>query len=400
MTVILRSLMSGVFTSGKLKLMFKHIKKVGENYQEHLDEVADEGADVDMKVVGGKMALDAISTAGFGIESNSFKDPENTFRVQALTLVGAPGYVSQILMVKMVFMLLFPWVAKVFNFQISDKKAMQFFTDIVRRTFKHRIETGERRNDIIDQVVDEIKDFKTKLNKKSHSYESQFEKDAGMDTSDVQDLKDSEFSDETLLVSNTLMFFFAGFDTTTLGYTMCCHKLALHPEIQEKVYDELTEVIGNHEVTFDRIQDLKYMDMFIAECLRLNKTFNAHERLCTKDYKIPGTSFVIPKGRFVRIYVRSMAGAEGNFVNPGEFDPENCNPKNNPSKFAQMIFGQGPRNCIGMRYAILTMKVSLVYLLLRHRVVRCDKTNDKLVLDAKNPTVFKGGVFVKIEKRA
>ena len=341
--------MSGVFTSGRLKMMFEHIKKVGENYQEHLDEVADEGVDVDMREVGGKMALDAIATAGFGIETNSFKDPDNTFRVQARTLVGDPAFVSSLAMLRMVFMMLFPWSIKVFNLTFSDTKAMAFFVDIIKKTYKHRIVTGERRNDIIDQVVDEIKGFKTKLGKKSESYESQFEKDASMDTSDVKELKESGFSDETLLVSNSIIFFFAGFDTTSSGYTMCCHKLALHPDIQEKVYDEITEVIGDDEVTFERIQDLKYMDMFIAECFRLNPVFNSHERLCTKDYKIPGTNYVIPKGRYARIYVKSLQRAEGNFVNPGEFDPENCNPSNNPSKFAQMIFGQGPRNCIGMR---------------------------------------------------
>ena len=395
----IRSLMSGVFTSGRLKMMFKHIKKVGENYQEHLDEVAEEGADVDMRVVGGKMTLDSIATAGFGIETNSFKDPENTFRVQALTLIGAPGYASKMLMVKFLFMIIFPWAVKVFNLNFNDSKAMAFFADIVKRTYRQRIRTGERRNDIIDLVVDEIRGFKTKLSKKAETFESQFEKDAGIDTSDVKEIKDSEFSDETLLVSNSILFFFAGYDTTTMGYTLCCHKLALHPGIQEKVYDEITEVIGDDEVTFDRIQDLKYMDRFIAECLRLNTVLNSHERLCTKDYKVPGTNFVIPKDRYVRVYVKGMARAEGNFVNPGEFDPENCNPSNNPSKFAQMIFGQGPRNCIGMRYAMLTMKVSLVYLLLRHRVVRCDKTNNELILDPTNPSVFKGGVFVKIEKR-
>jgi len=395
----IRSLMSGVFTSGRLKVMFKHIKKVGENYQEHLDDVAEEGVDVDMRVVGGKMTLDAIATAGFGIETNSFKEPDNTFRVQALTLVGAPGYVSQLIMVKFVFMLLFPWATQIFKLNLTDKKAMNFFSDIVKKTYKHRIETGEKRNDIIDQVVAEIKGFKTKLSKKTESYESQFEKDAGMDTSDVKDLKDTGFSDETLLVSNSIIFFFAGFDTTTQGYTMCCNKLALHPDIQEKLYEEITEVIGDDEVTFDRIQDLKYMDMFIAEVFRRQGLVNAHERLCTKDYKVPGTNYVIPKDRFVRIYVKEMARAEGNFVNPGEFDPENCNPSNNPSKFAQMIFGQGPRNCIGMRYAMVTMKVALVYTLMRHRVLRCDKTLEELVLDPSNPNVFKGGVFVKIEKR-
>jgi len=49
-----------------------------------------------------------------------------------------------------------------------------------------------------------------------------------------------------------------------------------------------------------------------------------------------------------------------------------------------------------MRYALLTMKVSLVYLLLRHRVVRCDKTAEELVLD--HSKHLSGG-FVNIEKR-
>ena len=64
-----------------------------------------------------------------------------------------------------------------------------------------------------------------------------------------------------------------------------------------------------------------------------------------------------------------------------------------------MIFGQGPQNCIGMRYALLTIKMTIVYLLRKHRVVRSDKTTDVLVPDIKNFNVFKDGVFMKFEKR-
>ena len=35
----------------------------------------------------GKFALDSIATSGFGIESDSFEDPENIFRVNAMKLV-------------------------------------------------------------------------------------------------------------------------------------------------------------------------------------------------------------------------------------------------------------------------------------------------------------------------
>ena len=46
---------------------------------------------VESKEAGGMMTLDSIATAGFGVQTNSFNNPKNNFRVQALTLVGHPG---------------------------------------------------------------------------------------------------------------------------------------------------------------------------------------------------------------------------------------------------------------------------------------------------------------------
>ena len=44
------------------------------------------GEIIDAKDMYGKFALDAIATSGFGIESNSFKDPDNAFREHARKL--------------------------------------------------------------------------------------------------------------------------------------------------------------------------------------------------------------------------------------------------------------------------------------------------------------------------
>ena len=396
----MRSLMSGVFTSGKLKLMVNHILKTGKNLELYIRKIAEEGTEVDMKVVGGYMTLDSIATAGFGIETNSFDDPNNTFRVQALTLVQAPGYTSRFNILKFVFIVIFPKLAKIMHIDVLDKVSITFFSDIIRKTYRHRLESGDRRNDIIDIIVDEIKSSKNKGTSKPEVYESEFEKDAALDTSDINNDDALGFDEETLLISNALLFFFAGFETTSTGISVCCHRLALHPDIQERLYDEIVDILGDsEEVTFQHIQELKYMDQFISEAFRLNPMINAHERLCTKDYKIPGSDIVIPKGRYVQVYTPEISMSKNNFKNPKEFDPDNFAPENNPNKFGLMLFGQGPRNCIGMRYALLTIKVTLLSIVRSYRCVRGLKTTDKLVIDISNLNVFKDGVFVKFEKR-
>ena len=73
----------------------------------------------------------------------------------------------------------------------------------------------------------------------------------------------------------------------------------------------------------------------------------AHERECTKDYKIPNTEFVIPKGRIVHVYFKDIITDEKNFVHPHDFNPENFSPENHTNKFSFMSFGQGPRACPG-----------------------------------------------------
>ena len=57
------------------------------------------------------------------------------------------------------------------------------------------------------------------------------------------------------------------------------------------------------------------------------------------------------------------------FPNPDEFNPENFSPKNKASRspYAYLSFGQGPRNCVGMRFALLNIKVAFARLLLNYR---------------------------------
>ena len=93
--------------------------------------------------------------------------------------------------------------------------------------------------------------------------------------------------------------------------------------------------------------------------MRHEAFMTSHERMCTKDYLIPGTNMTIPKGRVVKVYVKNMELDEKNFKNPKNFDPENFAPENDHNKFAFMQFSQGPRKCIG---GFLKMVYSKYYL--------------------------------------
>ena len=60
------------------------------------------------------------------------------------------------------------------------------------------------------------------------------------------------------------------------------------------------------------------------------------------------------------------------------FDPDNFS--KDPDFFSFLAFGQGPRNCIGKRYAMIAMKLGLAHIMRRFRFVKTDNTSDRLML--------------------
>ncbi len=63
-------------------------------------------------------------------------------------------------------------------------------------------------------------------------------------------------------------------------------------------------------------------------------------------------------------------------------------------------FGQGPRNCIGMRFALLEAKMGLMAMVRRFRFFPCEKTIDKFVPDPGSLLGHnKEGLWVRAEER-
>jgi len=75
------------------------------------------------------------------------------------------------------------------------------------------------------------------------------------------------FSDEEIeaaLISNVLLLFVAGFDTSSSGMAFVMYHLAVNPHIQEKLLEEIDEAIskngGNEHLDYNAVQELPYLD--------------------------------------------------------------------------------------------------------------------------------------------
>jgi len=377
-----RSLMTPAFTTGKLKQMFKILAKCGDQLETYVDKMSKSNEEINAKDLFSKFALDGIATAGFGIETNSFKDPNNIFRLQVMELMRDPKAKlgSNFEVAKVVVASIFPLIKYVLKVENIPLIPALFLKNILVKTKEQRESSNKRRNDIIDCILDQMN---KNVEKEEVTYEDQFDEDAAFDTTSLGD-DARQIDKERTIISSAFILFIAALDTTSSTLTFIIHFLMKYPDIQDNARREIMEVIGeNEKPTFEHIQDLKYLDKLILETLRHVHPFGQIlERVCTKDYQIPNTDYIVRKGEvvsFTFLYER-MKTMKTSFYNACEFDPENFDASNNPNQFSFLGFGQGPRNCIGKRYAIISIKVALVGLLKKFHVVKTDNTKEDLKL--------------------
>uniref|UniRef100_A0A1E1WU74 Cytochrome P450 n=1 Tax=Pectinophora gossypiella TaxID=13191 RepID=A0A1E1WU74_PECGO len=174
-----------------------------------------------------------------------------------------------------------------------------------------------------------------------------------------------ELSDETM----ALML--ASTDTSANAAAFTLIMLSRHPEIQQKVFDELMEVFGDAKgpVVPEDLPRLKYLDIVLKETLRLFPPATLIMRKVTEDVTLP-SGVTVPTGCGVMI---NIWGVHRNPTYWGEdaeeFRPERFldTPFKHPTQY--MPFSVGPRNCPGHQYAMMSMKTFLAMTLREYRVL-------------------------------
>lgn len=152
--------------------------------------------------------------------------------------------------------------------------------------------------------------------------------------------------------------------------SFCLFELIKNPEIQRKVQKEIDGVLekaGPEGITYDNLAELKYLECCIDETLRKYPNAPILFRVSSKDYKIANVDAVLPKRTSVFIPILGFHRDPEIYENPMEFKPErflnSANGEGNSKGLFYLPFGDGPRNCIGMRLAKVVVKLGLALML-------------------------------------
>jgi cytochrome P450 len=151
----------------------------------------------------------------------------------------------------------------------------------------------------------------------------------------------------------------AGHETTGTTLTFLTDHLSKHPEIQQKLHQELRIVDLND---FTAVDKLPYLHGVVLETLRLYSSIPASEpRVVPKDGVTLLDKF-IPPSTVISAQPYSMHRQEEYFPRCLEFIPERWNEPTAAAKTAWMAFGKGTRGCIGQNIAMVTIKVAVSHL--------------------------------------
>ena len=127
------------------------------------------------------------------------------------------------------------------------------------------------------------------------------------------------------------------------------------------------------EPSYESIQKLTYLDYIIKETLRMWPVANpACTRRCMKATTV--NDIDIPEDLTVIIDVLSIhydADLWGP-VDPHVFYPLRFAVERHP--LAYLAFGVGPRNCIGIKFALMELKMSLIQIFRRFEAKACENT--------------------------
>ncbi|XP_023564449.1 cytochrome P450 3A9-like [Octodon degus] len=203
------------------------------------------------------------------------------------------------------------------------------------------------------------------------------------------------------ITAQSIMFLFAGYETTSSTLSFIMYELATHPDIQKKLQQEIDAALPHKALpTYNILAEMDYLDMVVNETLRLRPIASRFSRVCKKDIEIKG--LFIPKGTIVLIPTFVLHHDPGYWENHEDFCPESRFSKKNKENiepYTYLPFGAGPRNCIGMRFALMSMKLAVTRILQHFSIQPCEETEIPLKLGRNNLLQPEKPIILKVVSR-
>lgn len=389
-----RALMAPAFTSGKIKKMFHLLQHTSDDLLVMLKQLVgqDKTKQVDIDPVFKLYAMNGIATCGFGVKI----DRQNEINIDKLskknkfvkTLVDTLYFPFWSQVLPLVFPL---WFLELFTNIFKDvTRRFEILGDHTYSVIKSREARQEKHNDILSSLhharLGEELDFHndTERDIESHhegytgneSFEKAYKDLVTSVRSDYKSPQDVNLT-RVEFISNTSLLLVVGTSTTREFLSSVCYALAFHQDIQQKLYEEVLSLrstdpeTGERSFNYESLMTSQYLDAVISEALRLFSAVIFLSRICNEDHYIEKYKTQIKAGNSVVLSIHAAHTDPEYWQNPHKYDPERFMPGNKekivPGSY--LPFGLGPRQCLGMRFALTNSKVALSKLLTAFKIL-------------------------------
>ncbi|KAH8415935.1 hypothetical protein KR222_004325 [Zaprionus bogoriensis] len=201
----------------------------------------------------------------------------------------------------------------------------------------------------------------------------------------LEDREQGDALSEAQIAAQAFGFILAGLAplNATLGFAL--YELALQPELQQRVRQEMQQALRQHEgeLTAECLKQLVYTKQVLYETLRLHTPYPLLLRRATKEFELQHSVFVIARGNNVVIPTAAIHRDPEWYPQPLRFDPDRFEAqavRTRPA-MAFLPFGEGLRGCIAKQLAEQQLLVGLVALLQHHKYAPCADTQIPMQYD-------------------
>jgi cytochrome P450 len=169
--------------------------------------------------------------------------------------------------------------------------------------------------------------------------------------------------DDDLIRDQLLTLLIAGHDTNTATLAWSLYLLGAHPETMARARAEVDAVLGRDKPGMEHMAQLSFLDQVIKEVLRLYPPIHLGSRIAAVDLEFQGCR--IPAGTRVLYSIYLTQRDPRYWDDPDRFDPQRFTPEKNAARpaYTYLPFGGGPRNCIGLAFAEVEIRLVLARLL-------------------------------------
>ncbi|XP_043653301.1 probable cytochrome P450 28a5 [Drosophila teissieri] len=363
-------------TMGRIKTVYPVTNQVCQKLSEWVDKQLRLGSTdgIDAKHMSLCFTTEMVTDCVLGLGAESFSDKPTPVVAKIKELFNQPWT----FMLFFIATSAFPSLSHLFRLRFVQKDVERFFVDLMGSA------VGARRAQL--------------------AAGKQFERSDFLDY--ILQLGEKRNLDNRELLAYSMTFLLDGFETTATVLAHTLLNLGRSQEAQKALREEIRFHLQDGSIGFEKLNDLPYLDACVQETIRLFPPAFMANKLCTESIELPnkeGPNFVVEKGTTVVVPHYCFMLDEEFFPNPQSFQPERFMEPDAAKTFRErgvfMGFGDGPRVCIGMRFATVQIKAALVELISKFNVKINAKTRKDNDYDpGQIITGLRGGIWLDLEK--